>query len=244
MDKDLKFLKDADQELLGIFVESMLEKGKLTETLTSTDEYMTFGKNYHYYLEKIEEEFLLFGSNTLFSLVGKRNSYREVLIDVAEKLKVNFNESQSVELIENRLLEKVLEDAVNNMDEEQREELKRMAREAQKKYASIDINAELTLVLISIFRSGGFLSYQLALIIANTIAKMILGRGLTLATNATITRVLGVLTGPIGMALVTLWTLFDIAGPAYRVTVPCTILIAVMRKEVELRKYKNGDLNE
>ena len=38
-----------------------------------------------------------------------------------------------------------------------------------------------------------------------------------------------VLTGPIGWVLAGLWTAFDIAGPAYRVLIPCTITIAYLR---------------
>ena len=42
-------------------------------------------------------------------------------------------------------------------------------------------------------------------------------------------RLLALLAGPIGLALTGLWALADIAGPAYRVTIPCVILIAYMR---------------
>ena len=74
------------------------------------------------------------------------------------------------------------------------------------------------------------------MIIVNAIAKAILGRGLSLAINSGITKGLSVLVGPIGMILTALWTVYDIAGPAYRVIIPCTILIAAYRK-MELNKY-------
>ena len=64
----------------------------------------------------------------------------------------------------------------------------------------------------------------------NAIAKTILGRGLSLAANASITRGLSVIVGPIGIILSALWSVYDIAGPAYRVIIPCTILIAAYRK--------------
>ncbi len=35
---------------------------------------------------------------------------------------------------------------------------------------------------------------------------------------------------PVGIILTALWTIYDIAGPAYRVIIPCTILIAAYRK--------------
>lgn len=38
--------------------------------------------------------------------------------------------------------------------------------------------------------------------------------------------------GPIGWVLTALWTIVDIAGPAYRVTVPAVIQIAYIRQRV------------
>ena len=85
-------------------------------------------------------------------------------------------------------------------------------------------------MLIQVFRAGGFASYKIILIIVNAIAKTILGWGLSLAANASITRGLSVIVGPIGVILFALWSIYDIAGPAYRVIIPCTILIAAYRK--------------
>lgn len=78
---------------------------------------------------------------------------------------------------------------------------------------------------------GGFKSYQLTLIIANAIMKALFGRGLTLVANSTLTRIMAILTGPIGWAITALWTMIDIAGPAYRVTIPAVIQVAYLRKK-------------
>ena len=51
-------------------------------------------------------------------------------------------------------------------------------------------------------------------------------------------RSLGILTGPVGMAALTGWTVWDIAGPAYRVTIPAVLQIAMMRVEYNLNKTK------
>ena len=42
-------------------------------------------------------------------------------------------------------------------------------------------------------------------------------------------RVFAILTGPVGWAATAAWTLFDVAGPAYRVMIPATIAIAYLR---------------
>jgi len=82
-------------------------------------------------------------------------------------------------------------------------------------------------------RLSGFLAYELALIVANTVAKAVLGRGLSLAANATITRAVSLFAGPAGWILTGLWTAFDIAGPAYRVTIPAVIQIAFLRLKMK-----------
>ena len=78
-------------------------------------------------------------------------------------------------------------------------------------------------------RKGGFASYRIALIVANAIARALLGRGLSLAANAALVRWLSAFAGPIGWAFTIAWTAVDIAGPAYRVTIPAVIQIAYMR---------------
>lgn len=81
----------------------------------------------------------------------------------------------------------------------------------------------------SAIKLGGFASYKVAVIVANAVARALLGRGLSFAANAALTRWIGVFAGPIGWAVTIAWTALDIAGPAYRVTIPAVIQIAYMR---------------
>ena len=80
------------------------------------------------------------------------------------------------------------------------------------------------------------MSYQITLIVVNAVAKLLIGRGLSVAGNAALTRVMAAFAGPIGWVLTGLWTAIDIAGPAYRVTIPAVIQVAALRK-----KYLVGD---
>ncbi|MDW2646713.1 ubiquinol-cytochrome C chaperone family protein, partial [Citrobacter sp. HN-141] len=41
----------------------------------------------------------------------------------------------------------------------------------------------------------------------------------------------GAFAGPVGWVLSSLWLLIDLAGPAYRVTLPSCIFIAYMRQK-------------
>ena len=134
MDKNLDFMKELDNEQLGIFVEVMLKKGELTEILSVSDEYKMYGKNYKLYWNRIEKEFLDFGSNTITSAFFGNKAYKDILIDVAEKIKINFNKEQSIENIEGKILEKVLVDAWENMSEEEKRDL---AKTAKEKYGKV-----------------------------------------------------------------------------------------------------------
>ena len=67
------------------------------------------------------------------------------------------------------------------------------------------------------------------MLVANLAAKWGLKQAAALAARFAGSRAFAVLTGPIGWILTGIWTAFDIAGPAYRVTVPCTIIIAYLR---------------
>ena len=78
--------------------------------------------------------------------------------------------------------------------------------------------------------------------IANVVWKILFGHGLAFATNAALTKVLSVLIGPIGWAIAGVWAALDIAGPAYRVTVPVVIQVACLRSLHEQRK--NGTIDK
>lgn len=236
MDKDLLFLRDIPKENLKIFVETMLKKGAVTEMLTMSKEYKTYGKQYEKYLGVVEKEFLDFGSNTFWT----KKTYKQIVCDVAKKLKVNFNEEQPTDLIEEKLLEKVLTDAWEKMSDADK---KKIAEEAESRHSGINIMSGGSAAIIAVFRSGGFYSYQLTLVIVNALSRAIFGRGLSLAANFGLVRALGVLTGPVGIVLTALWTAIDIAGPAYRVTIPCVILLSCFRKELKLKKYRDTKLD-
>ena len=88
-----------------------------------------------------------------------------------------------------------------------------------------------TFLLISFF-----LFIVTSVIITNAVLKHLIGRGLSFAANASLTKTMAILTGPIGWAITGLWTAADIAGPAYRVTIPAVFEITRLRQE-----YLYGD---
>ena len=230
-DENLVFLKYCENEDLEILVNYLTKTKKgnqrINAELTKEEMYIKHYPNHKKYWDLIAAELQTYGSNSVATVFrkGKGVYYKEILIDVSKKLKVNFNKNSSVEIIERNLLMKILLDAVEEM---KTEELKEVVKELDLKTMNIEKQAVIAALQVAI-KAGGFKSYQLALIVANAVAKQILGRGLAIGGNAALTRGIGVFAGPIGWVLVGLWTAIDIAGPAYRVTMPAVIQIAYMR---------------
>ena len=203
---------------------------RITEELTTLDAYKRHYPDHHQYWESIAAEIQCFGANSIATVFrgGEGVKYKEVLTDVCDKMKVNYNKNSNVETIESNLLMKILTDAIEHMTPE---ELKELAEATGMKNISGLTPQAVTGVFQAIFRAGGFKSYQLTVMIVNAILKALIGRGLTFAGNAMLTRTMAVLTGPIGWVITGLWTAIDIAGPAYRVTIPAVIQVAALRQK-------------
>ena len=75
-------------------------------------------------------------------------------------------------------------------------------------------------------------------LVISFVERFLVGRTMMYLTWGLTSRSLGILTGPVGMAALTGWTVWDIAGPAYRVTIPAVLQIAMMRVEYNLNKTK------
>ena len=242
-DSDLEFLRSMTSEDLGALVEILtgikqdkykqffkyVEEVNMTEELTMQDKYKQFYPDHIKYVEEIIGEIQCFGANTFATMFrgGKGVLYREVLCDVCDKMKVNYNKESSVERIEEELFSKILRDSMDKMSEE---ELKTFAKEVGFDSVKGFSKQAIFIAMQTAIKDGGFASYQLALIVANAVAKAVLGSGLTLATNAGITRAIGVFAGPIGWVITGAWTAADVAGPAFRITVPAVIEVAFLRK--------------
>nr|WP_314523720.1 ubiquinol-cytochrome C chaperone family protein [uncultured Lelliottia sp.] len=158
-------------------------------------------------------------------------TYKEILTDVCKKLSVKTDFSAEVVDIEQALLAKLFSDSWEKMSEEERKKI----RSELKIDGNLASSAALTSIIAAI-RLGGFMSYQVAMIVANAVARAVLGRGLTLAANAGLARMIGVFAGPIGIAITALLTIPAISGPAFRVTLPAVVQIAAMRQQMLNKK--------
>ena len=233
-DADLQFLGLMKSEDLNDLVYCLTHDKdgdpRLTEELTTSSEYKDHYPDHRQYWKLIAAEIQCFGANTFVTIFrgGKGVEYKEVLMDVCDKLKVNYNKDSSTKIIEQNFLMKITNDAFEKMSHE---ELKKLAQQLGMKNIS-QITPEIMVAMAqTAFRAGGFMSYQLAVIVVNAVLKTLIGRGLTIAGNAALTRTLGFFTGPIGWAITGLWTANDIAGAAYRVTMPAVLMVALLRQQ-------------
>lgn len=234
-DEHLEFLKYLSNEELDVLVEILIrdpkdKKLRLTQELTNESRYKIYYPNHKAYWDLIAGEYQLFGGNTFAnSLRGYGVLYEEILQDVLDALKVK-DYSHSISSKEQALLMKVVNESLDKMSNKEREEFVK----------ALDLNVSnftpqaIVAALQAGIKIGGFLSYQIAVIVVNAISKMVLGRGLSLAANAALVKYLSIFAGPIGVAITALWTAIDLAGPAYRVTIPATIYIASLRQAKRL----------
>ncbi|QMV14507.1 DUF3944 domain-containing protein [Vibrio spartinae] len=231
-DKDLELLRYADNDMLEVLVKYLTTdkdgKTRYTETLTDDKQFKAAKGDYQQVWQLIAGELQHFGGDTLVNLFRRTGvEYREILIDVCKKLSIKTDYKAEIVKIEQALLAKLFADSWEKMSESERDAL----RKELQIDASLTSSAALTAIIAAI-RMGGFMSYQVAMIVANAVAKALLGRGLSLAANAGLARAIGVFAGPIGIAITVLLTVPAISGPAFRVTLPAVVQIAAMRQQM------------
>ncbi len=232
-DKDLNpVLESANNEDLSFLVE--LIKKQLNNSLEGDKVYKQRHPNHSSYADLIAEEIREYGGHSLFS---RCPAYKTIVCDVAKRLKAPYNEAQPLEMIENSIITVIIEKAFDKLTDEEKREIIRTVGDDVTINAIKDLKGPmLTALLIKLFNMGGFKSYQLLLIIVNAVWKTIFGHGLKFLTNAALVRVAAIVTGPIGWTLTGVWLVVDLLGPAYRVTIPSVIYIAMLRRKQELEK--------
>ena len=194
--------------------------------------------------EKLADYLRKMGSNDIANLFRKDFvDYKTVVYEVAERLgadnmmgvlfpnipfKTYSKEDFSVEQWEERIIIKLFADTLDKLSiEEKRQLFESMG------ISDADIpfgKSGVLLAQIALKQFGGFAVYKTTLIVANMVSRALIGKGLTFAANAALTKSLSMALGPIGWAITGLWLAVDIAGPAFRKTVPSVIHVAMLRQ--------------
>jgi uncharacterized protein YaaW (UPF0174 family) len=231
----LPFLKCCSKDELDPLVQYIQKSW--TETLNIDERVVGKWPDHTLYTEVIDQEFRLCGGHLLGNLRrgGEGPAYSVIVADVCSKLKVPHTESDTVQTMELALINKLFKDALDKMSPKEREELEADI-DAEMRSRGFAPQPNAALAAPSLVAAGGlavqasgFLAYQYGVVVANYIAKAVLGHGLALGTNAALTRGIGLIAGPPGWIFTGVLTALTLAGAAYRVTMPSVAHIAHLR---------------
>ena len=251
----MAFLYECSNDELGVLVEIIKSRG--TEMLTVTEKYEKYAPDHQKYVAEIEQELIDFGTtggglrNTFFG----NKPYNEILRDVCKELEVTAASKAATSTLEDALLETVLfqmwDELANENKRTLAENLGRMAKMIFKENGlSYDSLRES-------FRARQRASYNLSVLLADSMAQKYSKMDLKNAKNLGQTLAIGLFSGPLAM----IFAIWKVAGSAFQVTVPAAIYIAALRRmkeyddfaraidvmqfgEVDAREYEEGDDDE
>lgn len=181
----------------------------------------------------VAEELARFGGNSLMNLFRGGNGvpYKELLSDVASHVGVSKESTGDCARMEMAIITKVFEQSIGRMSDEDKATFFESLGASYK----LGMGPAALAALIASLSASGMTSYGLAAMVASATMSSLVGRGVAFAGGATLSRGLSVLAGPVGWAIAGIWTAFDLASPAYRVTLPCVIQIGHMRQKMLLK---------
>ena len=215
-------LLNADKNDIDLLIDYITPDGKFNFSQSDrVKKALRDGKN----SEAVDEETLRllirelqhFGGNTVMNLFRRNGvSYSEIVDDVASHLKIKVARNAPVKEKESLIIDAVFASSWNKMSDDDRRQLLRDMGISTS--ISLDKLSRMELPLL-----------QRAAMVASGLAQIATGKALPLIAGLGIGRVLGVLTGPVGLALTGLYTAYDISNPAFRITLPCVVQIAWIR---------------
>ena len=232
-DPDLNdVLSDAELDDLAVLIDHITDKGEGRITLPSSTCAMLLAARKRRTVDAaqralIAEELSRFGGNSLMNLFrgGGGVSYREIARDVADHLKAVSDGSDTAAAYEIAILQKLAEQSLSKMSETEKVAF---FDQFGMRYAAGSGAAASAGLLAGIAASSSS-GFQLSALIANGVVTALLGRGVTVGFGS----IAGgaALAGPVAIALSVIWGLYGLTSPAYRVTVPCVIHLAYMRRK-------------
>lgn len=254
-------LSRADAEDLDVLVDYITDSGKGRISLDkSVCVHLVNARTAHKYedteLQLIEKEIRRYGGNSianlfrdvrgLLGLLGSTESggadalaaeavtYDEIVKDVAEHLKVELGRSSSTPEREEGIMKSLLIASLEKTTLEQRESLvKDLGIPNANNVAKRGIEAVAAGIAAAVLTNT--MAFQLSRTVASATLQALAGRALVVTASSFVARPVVALAGPIGWAITGAWALADMASPAYRVTVPCVVQVAYMRRKTRMR---------
>jgi uncharacterized protein YaaW (UPF0174 family) len=237
-DSGLEFLQLCSHEELRDLADILiLDEGgpRLTEILSSDGRFVQ-GRNTDLTAcwDVIAAEFQRFGADSFGTMVrgGTGVEYRTILNRVAHRFDIDADKGESYDVTELKILTKLFDHVLTHSNEEQRARLYECLRDiaGTEPHLRDLAPAAMMAAVKAAIANGGFAAYRWSAVAANAVARAVLGRGLSVSMNAALMRLLSAFAGPLGWGISALLTLPTITGPAYRVIVPATIMVAHLRQ--------------
>jgi uncharacterized protein YaaW (UPF0174 family) len=187
----------------------------------------------------IAQEILLFGGNTVANLYrsifssSSTISYQELVQDLAKKVGAQVVEGADLQVLEQAILLRIFTQALDKMTEADRKKvLDELGIASTEALRSLGWGAATgTVIGSAVGATITLVQLNIAAIVAAAISTQMLGRVAGSAIAFLSTRSATALAGPVGLAVGALWSLADLSSPAYRVTLPCVVQVAYMRKK-------------
>ncbi len=175
-DSDLEFLRRLSSSDLKNLFDALVydEDGtlRMNEELTDSTEYKRYGSDYAKYPTRIAEELQCYGGNTFINFFRNEGVlYKEILCDVCDHLKVNYNEKSSTSLIEQNMLAKILKDSLEQMSKKDLEELYHELGMTNINKMIGENKQILIASALTLFKAGGSHSYALTIAVADAMVK-------------------------------------------------------------------------
>ena len=236
-DKDLEFLGKLKSEDLNVLVHLLThderEKLRTTEGLTKSKEYRSYCPDHHRYWEKIAEEIQRFGANTLttFFRRGKGVLYKKIAVDVCDLFSIKLDKKDSIEVIEEKIAQEVFAKAVASLGLDL---LKKLAASLNIELENENEKENIKNLIENDLKKNKLSAYQINMLIGDVIARAygsnfasgFIGWGVGVG----VVRLLA--GGPVGWGMVLADPIKWLTGPAFRVSVPVVLHVAMLRKKV------------
>lgn len=175
---------------------------------------------------------------------GKGKPYATIVYKVAKRCWAGPDKNDSVAEMELKVINRILRKAEKKLSAEQRQELfEELEKASNQKLKGKSLQV--------VMKQVG--THTVRVIIAQIVAREVLKQTgvqvfARIAISASATRIFALLGGPIGWAVSILWFIWDLAGPAYTVTIPGVVLVGAMRirqqgeeSVEEMKETKNGN---
>jgi uncharacterized protein YaaW (UPF0174 family) len=224
-DSDLIFLKDCSNEQLKALVDILVfdndGKKRHTENLSNSQAFAEcYPGKIQALIPLIVDEIQRFGGNTLLNIVrGHGVPYREILEDVCDRLKVNYNKNLSTDLLEAELLKKVAVTVIEKMTDD---DIKKFNE-----------NLDKTRLIDAVMHNNNSAIASIIAIVVALISKQAAQKGAIILFGRALAPRVAIMAVPVVNAIVAAFTLKDVASPAYRVTVPFVITAAFTRRQLQ-----------